>query len=94
LLNDTVIPRRLSLEYLDKLTSAWDCFGRNSVIRRGPFKLLCGADSIKFSIQNAEWRGIHIILYIILYLYFSVHYVLLLTVEKIIKMHFATYDWV
>jgi len=29
LLNDTVISRRLSLEYLDKLTTAWDGCGRN-----------------------------------------------------------------
>jgi len=53
-----------------------------SVIRRSPFNLLCGAGSIKFSIQNAEWRGIHIILCKIVTLYFSVHYVLLLIVEK------------
>jgi hypothetical protein len=56
-----------------------------SVIIRGSFNLLCGAGNIKFSIQNAEWRGIHIILCIILSLYFSVHYVLLLIVEKMYK---------
>jgi len=54
-----------------------------SVIRRGPFNILCGAGSIKLSLLNAEWRGIHLILCIILPLYFSVHYMLLLIVETI-----------
>jgi hypothetical protein len=56
-----------------------------TVIIRGPFNLLYGADSIKFSIQNAEWRGIQIILCIILSLYFSVHCATANSKQKVLK---------
>ena len=45
-----------------------------SVIGRGPFKLLCGAGSLRFSIKSAELVDVHINVCIILSMYFSVHF--------------------